>query len=97
MKKLYYSILLAVFMLSLFLLACKNKNPANNDPSKSSRFVTVENTLIYRIVADKETGVMYAVSIGGYNSGNFTLLVDREGKPLIWEGADMRGEANEAD
>ena len=88
MKKLYYSILLAVFMLSLFLLACKNKNPANNDPSKSSRFVTVENTLIYRIVADKETGVMYAVSIGGYNAGNFTLLVDQDGKPLIWEEGD---------
>lgn len=82
-------ILLAAFIFSIFLLACKTEKPGKNDPSKSSRFVTVDNTsLIYRIVADKETGVMYAVSIGGYNGGNFTLLVDREGKPLIWEGND---------
>lgn len=44
-------------------------------------------------MADKETGVMYAVSNGGYNSGTFTLLVDENGKPLIWE--DMRGQNNE--
>lgn len=86
MKKFY--IILVTFILSLFLVACGNKKPAGDDPSKSSRFVTVESTLIYKIVVDKETGVMYAVSYGGYNSGNFSLLVDREGKPLIWEGID---------
>ena len=80
MKKIY--ILLITFMLSMALLACKNETPEKDE---SSRFVTVETTLIYRIVADKKTGVMYAVSYGGYNSGNFTLLVDQDGNPLIWE------------
>lgn len=87
MKKL--CILLVAFMLSMSLLGCKNEKPGQDEPSKSSRFVTVEDkSLIYRIVADKETGVMYALSIGGYNAGNFTLLVDQDGKPLIWESGD---------
>lgn len=83
MKKIY--ILLITFVLSMALLACKSEKQAKDE---NSRFVTVETSLIYRIIADKKTGVMYAVSIGGYNGGNFTLLVDREGKPLIWEGIE---------
>ena len=51
---------------------------------ESSRFIEVESTSNWLIVADKETGVMYAVSNGGYNMGTFTLLVDENGKPLIW-------------
>ena len=37
-------------------------------------------------MADKETGVMYAVSCGVYNNGTFTLLVDADGNPLIYKG-----------
>ena len=40
------------------------------------------------VVADRDTKVMYAVSRGGYNCGNFTLLVDADGKPLLWDGGD---------
>lgn len=29
---------------------------------------------------------MYAVSHDTNNNGTFTLLVDKDGKPLIWEG-----------
>ena len=29
---------------------------------------------------------MYAVSLGYYNCGTFTLLVDADGKPLIYKG-----------
>jgi hypothetical protein len=28
---------------------------------------------------------MYAVSSGAYNGGTFTLLVDENGKPMLWE------------
>ena len=54
--------------------------------SETSRFTLIEITGRWKVVADKETGVMYAVSNGGYNMGTFTLLVDEEGKPLIWNG-----------
>lgn len=40
----------------------------------------------YYIVVDPATNVMYAVSDGTYNGGIFTLLVDANGKPRLWEG-----------
>ena len=40
----------------------------------------------WMVVVDTKTGVMYSVSNGGYNHGTFTLLVDAEGKPLIYDG-----------
>ena len=50
-----------------------------------SMFVLVEKTDAWYIVYHKDTKVMYAVSMGGYNRGTFTVLVDTEGKPMLWE------------
>lgn len=50
-----------------------------------SMFVLVEKTDVWHIVYHKDTKVMYAVSMGGYNRGTFTVLVDTEGKPMLWE------------
>ena len=78
----------------MVLVGCSAKEKPSEPPSKpklgkdASRFVTVEggSLSLWQIVADRETGVMYAVSKGSYNGGTFTLLVDAEGKPMIWEG-----------
>lgn len=35
-----------------------------------------------RIIVDKETGVQYLYAFDGY-AGGLTLLVDRNGKPLL--------------
>jgi hypothetical protein len=35
-----------------------------------------------RIITDSETGVQYLFSFDGY-AGGLTVLVDREGKPLV--------------
>ena len=56
--------------------------------SETSRFIELERTSRWMIVADKETGVMYSVSNGEYNQGVSTLLVDENGKPLICEGKE---------
>lgn len=53
---------------------------------EASMFVLIEKTPIWKVVYHKETKVMYAVSYGSYNLGTFTLLVDREGKPLLYKG-----------
>lgn len=50
------------------------------------RFVTLSYDTNYYIVYDKETMVQYAVSNGSYNRGTFVMLVDKDGKPLIYEG-----------
>lgn len=48
-------------------------------------FVCVEETSSWRIVYDKNTKVMYAVSSSSYNYGTFTVLVDVDGNPLVWK------------
>ena len=40
----------------------------------------------YYIVYHKETKVMYAVSNGTYSAGNFTVMVNPDGSPMLWKG-----------
>lgn len=77
-----------VVLIVLILLVGCSKVEKSVEPQKgnTSRFVEVELTSMWRVVADKETGVMYAVSFGTYNLGTFTLLVDADGNPLIYKG-----------
>ena len=50
-----------------------------------SMFIEVERAGSWRIVYHKNTKVMYAVSFGSYNLGTFTLLVNADGTPMLWE------------
>lgn len=78
-----------VIFIMLLVEGCAKVEKANSQKKKSdniSRFVAVEYESMWEVVADRETGVMYAVSNGGYNHGTFTLLVDADGKPLIYKG-----------
>ena len=80
--------MIAVLLLAIMLTGCGEVSPVEKaeESVEISRFIEIERAIGWKIVADKETGVMYAVSNGGYNTGNFTLLVDKNGNPLIWEG-----------
>ena len=84
--------LLAIFMV-IVLCACLfvGCGPTVENETKeenASMFVCVEKTGTYAwmIVYHKETKVMYAVSQGYYNCGNFTVLLNPDGTPMIWEG-----------
>ena len=48
-------------------------------------FVVLEVGGTYKIVYHQETKVMYAISSGGYNSGTFTVMLDADGKPLLYK------------
>ena len=78
---------MAIAMIIMLLLSVGYARVENAEAKETSRFVQVEIATSWRIVADKETGVMYAVSCGVYNNGTFTLLVDADGNPLIYKGA----------
>lgn len=78
---------MAIAMIIMLLLSVGCAKVENAEAKETSRFVQVEIATSWRIVADKETGVMYAVSCGVYNNGTFTLLVDADGNPLIYKGA----------
>lgn len=79
--------LFLVMAIASMLIGCeKYSQTEGTEGPKTSMFVVVEKTVDWEIVADRKTGVMYAVSGGGYNRGTFELLVDADGKPLIYDG-----------
>lgn len=82
MKKIF---LIILCLFAMCLSACTSiENEVSSE--KVSMFVIVETTRFWKVVYHRETKVMYAVSLGSYNKGTFTLLVDENGKPLLWEG-----------
>lgn len=80
-RKLAYILILSMLLLS----GCKRVESVNDNNKDTSMFVIVEQTGTWDVVYHKETKVMYAVSCGAYNGGTFTLLVDADGKPMLWE------------
>ncbi|MGM9935759.1 MAG: DUF6440 family protein [Candidatus Ornithomonoglobus sp.] len=78
---------LSCAMLMLSLASCGGNGVEDSSATDNSRFVTVESSVSknWRVVYDKNTKVMYAVSDGVYNMGTFTLLVDENGDPLLYE------------
>ena len=83
-----YKIALAVLifaMMSVCLFGCGQKVTKENNVDQESMFAIVEDTWTWRIVRHKETNVMYAVSFSSYNCGTFTLLVNPDGTPMVWE------------
>ena len=79
--------MIIILLMAIMLTGCGvTKVDRKSEKVTTSRFIELEVTTEWKVVADKETGVMYAVSEGGYNRGTFTLLVDENGKPLIWDG-----------
>lgn len=92
----YIKRIMALGLLTVALMGCGKKvNSIESDKeSDASMFVCVETTMTWRIVYHKETKVMYAVSTYGYGSGVFTLLVDRDGSPMVWEGSNDESGGN---
>lgn len=77
---------IVLLLILLMLMGCGKTTRTENKSGKNKRFVTIETGPTYMIMADRETRVMYAVSNGMYNCGTFTLLVDKDGSPLLWDG-----------
>ena len=84
MKKLIV-LLMTIALCACLLMGCGSPKVGEN-VSKSSSFVVVEDGHGYYVVYHKDTKVMYTLSTSNYNMGNFTLLVNPDGSPMIWEG-----------
>lgn len=84
-EKLIFLSLLTVLFLSL--CGCDIKNgPSHEDRNVGeSMFVEVEDAALWIIVYHKDTKVMYAVSKLSSGAGHFTVLVNPDGSPMIWE------------
>lgn len=76
--------ILVAFTLSFGISGCGSKVEHEPD-NDTSMFVEVEHAMYWRVVYHKKTKVMYAVSNSTYNCGNFTLLVNPDGSPMLWK------------
>jgi hypothetical protein len=85
MKKLF-AMVIALALCCCILGGCyiTSVEKETNQEDSTSMFVIVEEAGCWDVVYHKETRVMYVVSNGGYNTGNFTLLVNPDGTPMVW-------------
>lgn len=85
--------ILAVCILCAFLLVgCEfaEVEKVEEKAENLSMFVVVETASNWKVVYNKETRVMYAISFGGYNAGTFTLLVNADGTPMLWKEGEQK-------
>ena len=78
---------LAILTICLFLTGCgaKMDSVADSNVSNESMFIVIEKGTNYKIVYHRDTKVMYVISLGPHNSGDFTVMVDKYGKPLLYQ------------
>ena len=89
MKKLV-TIFIAIALCACLFMGCGSpqvsRSPIYNEDS-SSMFITVEHVnKKWRVVYHEDTKVMYVVSCGDSNRGTFTVMLNPDGTPMIWEG-----------
>ena len=88
-KKLVLVVALALLM-AVMTGCAQTKVESKVHSEVPSIFVLVEQTYGYDVVYDKETKVMYAVSNLSHGAGHFTLLVNQDGSPKLWNGDEAK-------
>ena len=83
MKKIIISLLVITGIILIGLLL-KDVTIQDNY-ARDERFIKIYEHDYFYIVYDIKSKVEYVVSDGAYNRGTFTLLIDRDGKPLLYE------------
>ena len=90
-----FKLMVVVLVVLMLLTGCGAKMKKESDTKNQddvSMFVVLEVGVTYKIVYHQETKVMYAISNGGYNAGTFTVMLDADGKPLLYkEDPDEEG------
>ena len=89
MKIMYKLMISILIVISIMVLGFVFKNISTTTiNSNNDRFITINTEENFYIVYDTKTKVEYVISDGAYNHGTFTLLVDAEGKPLLYIGEE---------
>lgn len=83
MKK-KFKLTITIMLMVIGLMGCGSV-PTENETLNTSMFVVIEYGEYWDVVYHKDTKVMYAVSSWGDGKGVFSLLVDADGKPLLYE------------
>lgn len=90
-NKSYIKIISVLISCLIFLSGCVSASAAlpPRNPTEligfGDIFTIVDSTSYWYVVYCNRTKVMYVVSRGSSNVGDFTLLVNSDGTPMIWE------------
>lgn len=82
--------LILILLLIVILSGCGQRiiqNEAKKEQdSYNTYFIRISSEYAGDVVYDSRTGVQYWRSSGAYNGGTLTVLLDADGKPLIYKG-----------
>lgn len=82
--------LIIIMLFSVILSGCGQRTiqdeAKKEQDSYNTYFIRISVEYGGDIVYDSRTGVQYWRSGGSYNSGTLTVLLDADGKPLIYKG-----------
>ena len=82
--------LILILLLTTVLFGCGERTIQNEakkeQDSHNTYFIRISSEYGGDIVYDSRTGVQYWRSSGAYNYGSLTVLLDTDGKPLIYKG-----------
>ncbi len=85
-RLLVYILILAVILgIVSQLTGCGQRTIQDEKDSYNTYFVRISSECGGDIVYDSRTGVQYWRSDGAYNYGTLTMLMDTDGKPLIYK------------
>ena len=76
---------LLIVSIVLMFAGCTSTRAEAKEVEDGNTFILVDADYYCWIVYHKDTKVMYAVSRSGYNAGTYTVLVNADGTPMIWE------------
>lgn len=77
--------LLVMILCMVLLTGCGDRADSQSYEKDMFVYINPQSYNNYHIVYHKDTKVMYAVSAGPYNCGNFTLLVNPDGSPMLYK------------
>lgn len=92
MKKIIIIIFILVLPVCLLFTGCseyettQSKKLEMGKQNDVSMFICIEKSERFSVVYHRDTKVMYVISTGKDNAGNFVLLVNQDGTPMIYEG-----------
>lgn len=84
-----FKLMVAALVACMLLTGCGarmvKESDMKNQGTDVSMFVVLEVGSDYKIVYHRKTKVMYAISWSGYSRGTFTVMLDADGKPLLYK------------
>jgi hypothetical protein len=84
MKKIIISLLIILSILIVGYIF-KDISVTESEAYTDDRFVKIQSWGNNFVMVDKETGVQYYAFSIAYGGGGITVLVDADGKPLLYE------------